>query len=478
MLVAITWSTVFSDLPLRQSQSELRLFSRVEAEAERASLGATEELLAALDDPNFRAGLRSCCREVSALTAVSLLSRFEAEMETIEMMHNFAAIGPAHSDIDLAIANGSTYFYNLWELKYLKLLPPSPQHDPGCPGFQDNAETQIYGFNAFSGIDGCPGNFLEAAERPIYVAFNMLRIDIGNPHFGDVSVVFRRDYTRNMTIIAPTDTGLWEMSCNISGTHANMWAENGQSKPPPHYHHHEPRNCSAWAPGKGSLGTLDHYRHLVLANVRFWNGTGLLLREFSRVLGDGTWGSDIGVPSSLTTSYWESNFAGNVFYGPGGGSVEGGVHFIVGAFPSLFGTGDGVRLQQWCKQHRWVLLWSLGQNTADVHELVTLPFNNRMIDPSVLAHTSVGNVSGVSGNEALRGNFSAFWSEVTVHRSKASGSGGIAPADWAGLWNQLVGVMPPTAKLEPLRAHKCSDRDACIGITFGGGDCVCYNSQS
>ena len=53
-----------------------------------------------------------------------------------------------------------------------------------------------------------PDTFQEAQDRGlIYVAHNMRQIDAGNPNFGNVAVVFRRDYAWNMTLMSPVDTG-------------------------------------------------------------------------------------------------------------------------------------------------------------------------------------------------------------------------------------------------------------------------------
>eukprot|EP01047_Picozoa_sp_COSAG01_P127488 COSAG01_NODE_56756_length_316_cov_0.953917_2_plen_36_part_01 len=34
-------------------------------------------------------------------------------------------------------------------------------------------------------------------------------VDVGNPHFGDVCMIFSRHAVAPMTIIAPMDTGMW-----------------------------------------------------------------------------------------------------------------------------------------------------------------------------------------------------------------------------------------------------------------------------
>ena len=47
----------------------------------------------------------------------------------------------------------------------------------------------------------------EAGQRPVYAAWNSRKVDVGNPMFGSISAIFAPDFVRNMTLIAPIDTG-------------------------------------------------------------------------------------------------------------------------------------------------------------------------------------------------------------------------------------------------------------------------------
>jgi hypothetical protein len=49
-------------------------------------------------------------------------------------------------------------------------------------------------------------NWLDARPSQVYSAFNNRMVDAGNPHFGDVCVVFSPDFVKPMTIVAPMDT--------------------------------------------------------------------------------------------------------------------------------------------------------------------------------------------------------------------------------------------------------------------------------
>ena len=279
-------------VPERQNAAMAALYARAHAAAKVASDGATPELLRFMDDATFRANLTACCPAVAALPAAALLARYRAELEVVEMMHNFGAEpGGRHDDLDVAIGERSSYFQNLWELQYLGLVNTSGHSNEDCGNFMNWAEMELYGFPGMRGNGSCPASFAEAANRPIYVAFNQLKIDVGNPNFGDVSAVFRRGYVRNMTLIAAVDTGLWEMTCNRSGSGG-------------HGFHHDPRNCTAWDPTgfdpattqRLPVGTLDHYDHLVLANPRWFNGTFSLSDTFARLLGGRAAAAATGAP--------------------------------------------------------------------------------------------------------------------------------------------------------------------------------------
>ena len=77
------------------------------------------------------------------------------------------------------------------------------------PAGLEAVETGLYGFQKFR-VRGAPQNFQEASNRMIYAAFNLQRLDTGSSGvFGGIGMVFRPSVIRNMTQLAPTDTGLY-----------------------------------------------------------------------------------------------------------------------------------------------------------------------------------------------------------------------------------------------------------------------------
>jgi hypothetical protein len=222
-------------------------------------------------------------------------------------------------------------------------------------------------------------------QRPIYIAFNQMRLSLGNPIFGPISFVFSPAVVRNMTFVAPVDTGIWEMSCNHTGGGARS------------HHHGWPTNCSGWngevnastaAFVHAPLGTMQHHTHVWLQNTRFWNLTddeGLALL-FGRLFAPSETNltgmaqnfcecnartptlHSCSIHSILVLHFlvsendreWlrscatdmEANLAGSP-------PLPEGVHAIIANFDQLFGTATGLELQQWCANSSWVLLWAL-----------------------------------------------------------------------------------------------------------------------
>eukprot|EP01043_Picozoa_sp_COSAG02_P046183 COSAG02_NODE_4297_length_5538_cov_3.544402_5_plen_791_part_00 len=183
-----------------------------------------------------------------------------------------AAIVGGDESIDLGSA--SKYFHNLWEIELLRVeqgpvpgLPPPPppklhvdctklgsanscenasranqlqiRNQPlACkwrtassecvpiPNEQSQAqvtdivEVGLFGFPAFAEKNASSDDmkphytFAESINRPIYTAFNHRKVDVGNPQFGHTSAIFMPSYVRNMTLIAPVDTGAWDPQCN------------------------------------------------------------------------------------------------------------------------------------------------------------------------------------------------------------------------------------------------------------------------
>ena len=76
------------------------------------------------------------------------------------------------------------------------------------------AEVGLFGFPEFHNLseagfaDAAP-TYVDAIQRPIYTDWSNRKVDVGNPMFGPISAIFTPSFVRNMTLIAPIDTGAW-----------------------------------------------------------------------------------------------------------------------------------------------------------------------------------------------------------------------------------------------------------------------------
>ena len=238
---------------------------------------------------------------------------------------------------------------------------------------QDNAEVELFGFKRFAEPELQNATWQEVTQRPIYIAFNQMRLSNGNPIFGAIAFIFKPKVVRPMTFVAPVDTGIWEMSCNQSGAR----------------HHDWPTDCSGYSGVWNStnqqqfkawpLGTMEHHLHLYLQNTRFWNLTdaeGLSLL-FGRLFKP----ASTNMTTTAQNFYMEANLAGAP-------PLPAGVHAVVGNFDQLVGTAAGAELRKWCANSSWALLWARTPPGAPVgHHGPPSSFRDdgtRLIDPTVV----------------------------------------------------------------------------------------------
>ncbi|CAE7238095.1 unnamed protein product [Symbiodinium sp. CCMP2456] len=322
-------------------------------------------------------------------------------------------------------------------------------------GAQDHAETFAYGMKPFQ-VRGAPSTLMEAGERPVYSMVNLDLIDMGSPIYGDVSAVFAQKYILNSTLLSPTDTGLYEMGCLDKSVVPVQVAYN----------------CSALR-GFQQLGTLQHNKHLWLVNKNFWGGLGLLYTAFQRM--EAPWGHH-GVATGSFLNYFEGALLGQLQY-------PAAIRFLIGAFPALFGTDMGVKLQAWARSRGWVLIWALGPNdkivpgqTSDFNFALleghsSFAVNKRMIDPLVLSETTAA--ASLPLGSDVTDKFKQMWAEVANVRNTTN----LTNVTIAEKWNDTATLLPQLP-VRPLMGGDCEVQlvnAECIGMTLQGS-CVCYAS--
>ena len=240
--------------PPAQSASQVAAFARAAAAAKAASAAATPELLAALALPGVKTALSACgASELLSLSPQQLLDRIDDEVNVVETVHGWPNLGYENE-----LGPDSEFLYSLWQIPLLapaagaltmgdseghscypltdvlrvnasvcndygwEFSKPGVPQVPVCkwqsassmcintvPAGLEAVETGLYGFEKFK-VRGAPQNFQEASNRMIYAALNLQHLDTGSSGvFGGIGMVMRPSYIRNMTQLAPTDTGLY-----------------------------------------------------------------------------------------------------------------------------------------------------------------------------------------------------------------------------------------------------------------------------
>ncbi|CAJ1380615.1 unnamed protein product [Effrenium voratum] len=385
---------------------------------------------------------RCGCLKVAAWPAPVLASALRAELLSAEVVSGFSTeVNASFFSFSLDEAEKVTYYENLWEIwvrnhaqlnNYTHCLDWVESSYFGMKPFQEHAH---------------PTSMAEARERSAYFLLNSLRVDEGSPLYGDVSVVLLPSFARRVSVLSPFDSGSWSGLCNHSFVTPNT-----------SYAH----NCSAFS-GRGGLGTFQAFDHLFEINERYWAKPEAFLQPLARLLGPE---GSTGLVGENFVQYFEVLPTARVEFTH--------VKFIIAAFPSLFGTDRGERVQRWCRRNGLMLVWSLGLNVGfttdhgmphfwDVQKQRG-PFysNQRLMDPGVLRTSSL-NATAAAEDVAA---FSAAWQLLASERRRH-----LEPADFNRLWASLTANLSHSLQIAPLRAASCADLDRCIGVTRLG--CLC-----
>ena len=159
-----------------------------------------------------------------------------------------------------------------------------------------------------------------------------------------------------------------------------------------------------------------------------------------------------------------------------------GIKMLIGSFPLLFGQPLGRRLQDWCTQRGWVLLWALGNwivpDAAGRDSTNAYLMGNRSIDPAVFGHTSASHNLSLSSTVPA---FEALWAQaekaLLINATTPPGTG--LTVMNASVASALWGQLPKALGVELLGGRSCSDNHACVGVQRSGGRrCVCYSHGS
>jgi len=445
-LVALVVFTEAQQVPDEQTAQQQALFAYHQQKAQAASAAATNDVLRFLDSTDFREILRDCCPDLAERSSMELLQRYRDEARSAELAHAFPAnaLGAVWPDVTLKEMD-FPWFLNEWQAA---LLQESFNTTEGPQVVNDVMQQQLYGCKSFKGRKP---TWKEAAERLIYIAHNMRRIDFASmPSFGDITAVFNTTHVQKMVLIAPYDTGQYGMSCKHVGVPKGF--------PTPEL------NCSSW---RGEvLGTLEHLDHLILPNLYMfgnWSSSSRS-RSVNRSVNDNA--RSLFQRSGVSTAryealppadvwesmqYWESNLLGNP-------RLPSSVKFLVGNVATLFGTADGRRLQLLAERRGWPLFWGMAAVMNAKMEIWSFPGQRRFADPMV------GQLNA-TGDEK---QFQLSWTQVLDLRSTRNMTNG----DLDALWEQLS---KSQLLVEPLKAsNPCPDH--CVARSLAG-PCVCLQAS-
>ncbi|CAE6913870.1 unnamed protein product [Symbiodinium sp. CCMP2456] len=437
----------FFPVPPEQTEEQLSLFEKTTAAAKEASEAATPKVLEFFSSPEFRGVLHECCPDVAALPSQELLERFRAEARVAELAHAFPAEFPAfwknlYDDITEGELGGLSWLANQFQFELIHNM--TVEYDAVYTYGQEH----VFGSKPFAGKRP---TWPEAANRLIYVAHNMRRLDTGAPAaFGDITVVFNTSHVRKAVLITAYDSGWYAMSC--------VNREIVPKQPT------RPLNCSAWPPS--AVGTLDHFDHLILPNLQVpynSSATNKTWMDGVRTL----WSRGLSaVPYEDLPGLTEDDMAmymeADIFANP---RFPHAVKHIIGNFPALFGTDDGRRLQRIAAERSWPLFWAVGDGKLTHLAIDTNPTpyrcNERFADPAV------GTITNASIPWASEQVFDKVWADVQLERSKRN----ITEADVTRWW---ANISSSVLRVAPLTAASCVDVDHCVAVAVGSGDCICH----
>lgn len=376
------------------------------------------------------------------MTSQELLERFREEARAAELAHSFPHSTDSTShrqDFNLDVAMEFDWFINECQAQMIAGGSCVPQQ----------AET---------GLFGCPNpvgsstTWEEASSQLIYVAHNMRRSDFGSaPNFGDVTAIFNNAYVKDMVLIAPMDTGLYERNCNR--TEGITAGPGGQA------------NCSAYEPREAVVGTLEHHDHLILSNLYYFAGQTSVFEnakmEFERSAFAGDYTKIAALDPSEVMRYWESNIVGNP-------RLAGGVKLLIGNFKNLFGTDAGRQLQTVADQRALPLFWAHGTVSGGGRRRrkTTEPTagsavgSERILDPTN-KHTNATVPSNAEGS------FEELWSQVTSARA-----GSVTDTQLDQFWSTLQAEQ---IRVAPMTALACAEVDLCVATDTSSGDCICQS---
>eukprot|EP00466_Bigelowiella_natans_P013061 jgi/Bigna1/72519/fgenesh1_pg.20_\ len=449
LILAATVVTASFPMPERTTANQGATLRVKGAIAQNLSIAAEGKVKEFLSSEEMNEVFQRCCPLMVPLNGEERLAVLHTLVMGSELVHNFPSVdgtGNFFKDLTIKLAMEYPWFLNEWQaLLILNGTTGSKDAKNTSNRVYVDAEVSIYGCKAFA-KEQHP-TWEEASDRLLYVAHNMRQIDTGNNvFFGNVSAVFRTSKVKDNVLIAPIDTGIYEGSCNNS------------------YGPNLPIDCDAWK--DDPIGTLEFSDHLFLENLQIWakarNYTMVQEAEalFTRsAISKYSYSSLPNVTSKDVIRYYESNIVGNP---PFPESVK----FLIGYFPYLFGTQDGLNLQKLADRYNWPLVWALGVYPTSHHISPAYGANERVLDPTAKASSSLN----ITISKKMSASFEELWGKAAAVRKSTAHK--LPPQTTIeGWWSELM--QTEQVRIGPASPFSCRALDECIGVSLSSNDCIC-----
>jgi hypothetical protein len=195
----------FPTLPKALTPTQLQVQRQAADIAAVATPAARPQVAALMGSPATNKYLRQFDdgSNLAALSGSELLGRFEAELDTVELVHNFGFPHPQSCGIDVTIASGprAPDFYNQWVIQAAGIYPVDPNNNV----FMEKTERDTFGFPPMADL-GAP-DLATAANRPVYAATNFYRDSAMNFQCGPVAAAFNREFIGAQALGFPVDSG-------------------------------------------------------------------------------------------------------------------------------------------------------------------------------------------------------------------------------------------------------------------------------